>query len=51
MVQTYSALSMVAEIGGYSGLFLGFSAFQLACLIRDALANRSCGCLWGNSSV
>ncbi len=45
MVPSYSLESMIAEIGGYSGLLLGFSAFQLAQLANSALKNREHLCV------
>lgn len=43
MVSSYGAVSMVGEIGGYSGLLLGISAFQIASLAGSALEKRSAG--------
>lgn len=34
---TYGVLSLVAEIGGYVGLFLGFSVLQVSGLIKAVL--------------
>ena len=41
MVTTYGLLSMVAEIGGYSGLLLGVSAFQIASMAAKAMDKKS----------
>ena len=37
----YTALSMVAEVGGYVGLFLGVSVNQVAALFEFFLDRRS----------
>lgn len=33
IIHTYGAVSMLAEIGGYTGLLLGFSCFQLSGIV------------------
>lgn len=34
---SYNMLSMIAEIGGYVGLFLGYSVLQISCLLDKAM--------------
>ena len=42
---SYTWLNFIAEVGGYVGLFLGYSVFQATDLI-DALLKDVCKILW-----
>ena len=46
---TYSELSLIAEIGGYVGLFLGISVNQMPHLLDILGASLARICLFSNS--
>lgn len=38
MIQPFSLSSMVAEIGGYSGLLIGFSILDFAIIVKKCVS-------------
>ena len=43
--RSYTLISFLAELGGYGGIFLGFSVSDVACLILGCIVKASAAAL------